>query len=77
VVKFSHVRCVICSKFITVLLQSQHFAAVFVINPFEFLRRAAELTVDCSVTEAWRASVSEDHHAGTHVLVSHEFAATP
>jgi hypothetical protein len=29
------------------------------------------------VTEAWRASGSEDHHAGAHVLVSHEFAATP
>jgi len=35
---------------------------------------AAELTIDCSVTEAWHASGSEDHHAGAHVLVSHEFA---
>ena len=68
---------VICSKFITLLLQSQHFAAVFVINPFDFLPRAAEMTVDYSVTEVWRASCSEDHHAGAHFLVSHEFAATP
>ena len=65
VVKFSHVR--------SALLQSQHSVAFFTINPFKFLSRAAELTIDCSVTKAWRASSSEDHHAGAHVLVSHEF----
>ena len=55
------------------LLQSQNSVAVFVFNPLQFLSRAAELTIDCSVTKAWRASSSEDHHAGAHVLVSHEF----
>ena len=76
-VKFILVRCIICSKFITMLLQSQNSVAVFVFNPLQFLSRAAELTIDCSVTKAWRASGSEDHHAGAHVLVSHEFAEAP